>query len=241
MKVVIPRISIVIPCYNDEQKLEQLLEQIQHLPQPAPEVIVVDGARSQACHALCLNYGAKWLTSEACRGKQLLLGATQARGDVLWFLHADARLPNDPMATINLTLKQGAIGGYFKFKFDSPRAWSALILEPAIALRCRFGIPYGDQGLFMLKRAYVDAGGHAPWPLFEEVPLVKNIRLLGQFIALNKPLFVDPRRWERDGWWRRTWENRKLALAFARGRAPNELATQYRSQHTHFNDKNNEA
>jgi len=233
--------SIIIPCYNDEQKLEQLLTQIQYLPRTPREVIVVDGAASQTCQALCQQFGAHWQASEPCRGKQLLAGAAVAQGDVLWFLHADMRLPKDPLTVMALKLEKGAIGGYFKFRFDYPRAWPAFILEPAIALRCRYGIPYGDQGLFMIRQAYVEAGGHAAWPLFEEVPLVKNLRRLGNFTALDEPLFVNPRRWQRDGWWRRTWENRKLALAFARGRAPNELAAQYRSQITNFNYENNEA
>lgn len=233
--------SIIIPCYNDEQKLEQLLTQIQYLTRTPREVIVVDGAASQTCQGLCQQFGAHWQASEPCRGKQLIAGAAIAQGDVLWFLHADVRLPKDPLSAMSLKLDKGAIGGYFKFRFDYPRDWPAFILEPAIAIRCRFGIPYGDQGLFMIRQAYVEAGGHAAWPLFEEVPLVKNLRRLGNFTALDEPLFVNPRRWQRDGWWRRTWENRKLALAFARGRAPYELAAQYRSQITNFNYENNEA
>lgn len=233
--------SIIIPCYNDEQKLAQLLTQIRHLPRTPREVIVVDGATSQTCQTLCQLYQAHWLPSEPCRGKQLLAGAEAAQGDVLWFLHADMRLPKDPLTVIELALKKGVLGGYFKFRFDYPRAWPAFILEPAIALRCRIGIPYGDQGLFMYRQAYVEAGRHAPWPLFEEVPLVKGLRKLGSFIALDAPLFVDPRRWQRDGWWRRTWENRKLALAFSRGHEPHELAKRYRSQITNFNYEKNEA
>jgi hypothetical protein len=93
----------------------------------------------------------------------------------------------------------------------------------------------------MTKQAYIKAGGHAPWPLFEEVPLVKNLRKSGHFMALASPLLVDPRRWQRDGWWRRTWENRKLALAFARGHSPHALAAQYRSHITNFNYDKNEA
>ncbi len=235
------KVSIIIPCYNDEQKLAQLLAQIQHLPRTPYEVIVIDGAASAACEAICRQYQAHWLPSEPCRGKQLLAGAATAQANVLWFLHADAHLPSDPLTVMQLALEKGALGGYFKFKFDAPRAWPAFILELAVALRCRYGIPYGDQGLFMTKQAYIEAGGHAPWPLFEEVPLVKNLRKSGHFMALASPLLVDPRRWQHDGWWRRTWENRKLALAFARGHAPQALATRYRSHITNFKHDKNEA
>lgn len=209
--------------------LMRLLDQLRKLP-PAPlEIIVVDGADSSECHEICKNNQALWLASEPCRGRQLRAGAAIARGDILWFLHADARLSPNSFSAIFNTIELGAVGGYFRFCFDAPRAWPAVLLEPAIALRCRIGVPYGDQGLFVLSQIYTKAGGHAPWPLFEEVDLVNGVRRLGRFYPLREPIFVNPRRWLRDGWWRRTWKNRKLALSFARGVAPNKLATRYHS------------
>ena len=224
--------SVVIPCYRDEDKLANLLSQLQNLRNLSDsirEVIVVDGAADQVCHKVCRQYDARWVPSEPCRGRQLLAGASLAHGDALWFLHADNRLPSDPVRAMERCLQQGAVGGYFRFRFDIPRAWPASLLEPAIAFRCRFGVPYGDQGLFMTRRAYAEAGGHSPWPLFEEVPLVRGLRRLGRFLPLREPIFVDPRRWHRDGWWHRTWTNRNLALGFACGVAPDKLAARYRS------------
>lgn len=224
------RFSIVIPCYHDEDKLADVLGELRQLPDFAPEIIVVDGAGDPACGRVCEQYDAHWLAAEPCRGQQLRTGAALAKGDVLWFLHADNRLPTDPLRAMRLALAQGALGGYFRFRFDRPRAWPALLLEPAIALRCRFGIPYGDQGLFMRRNAYWEAGGHSPWPLFEEVDLINGLRRLGRFMPLHEPILVDPRRWHRDGWWRRTWINRNLALAFAWGASPARLAARYRSK-----------
>lgn len=228
------KISIIIPCFNDEQVLLRLLAQLRALPHAPFQIIVVDGASSESCKNICQQYQAIRLTSEPCRGKQLLAGAAIAEGNVLWFLHADAHLPQDSMTTITAAITKGAVGGYFKFRFNEPRGWAAKMLEPAIALRCRLGVPYGDQGLFVSKDAYFKAQGHAPWPLFEEVPLVKNIRRLGSFIALGTPILVDSRRWQHDGWWHRTWENRKLALAFIFGCPPVVLAKKYRSHLTNF-------
>ena len=131
---------------------------------------------------------------------------------------------------MTMAIQRGAIGGYFRFRFASPRAWPAWVLEPAIALRCRFGVPYGDQGIFMLRSVYRQVGGHAPWPLFEEAPLVRAARRLGPFAALPEPIFVDSRRWQRDGWWRRSLNNRLLALKFMRRAAPQDLVAHYHSK-----------
>lgn len=222
--------SVIIPCYHDEEKLACLLGQLQQLPHKPWEIIVVDAADSADCATICAQNQAQRLVSKPCRGEQLLAGAALAKGDIFWFLHADAQLSADPLTAMTKALEQGAIGGYFRFRFAAPRAWPALILEPAIALRCRFGVPYGDQGIFMARSSYYQVGGHASWPLFEEVPLVRAARQLGKFFPLSEPIFVDPCRWQRDGWWRRTWHNRKLALNFICGAAPQELASRYHSK-----------
>ena len=129
-----PRFSVVIPCFRDEEKLTDLLCQLQNLPITSGcrllEVIVVDGASTLKCCEVCNRYGAYWVPMEPCRGQQLTAGAAFARGDALWFLHADARLPENPLAAMNRAFEQGAIGGYFSFRFGAPRAWPHYCLSP---------------------------------------------------------------------------------------------------------------
>lgn len=223
-------LSIIIPCYHNETQILTLLQQLRVLSVSSNEIIVVDAANDPACHAICTQYGAQWHRSDPCRGKQLLQGAQMATGDVLWFLHADVRVSPDAFSSITQAVERGAIGGYFRFAFDGLPAWPMLILEPAIALRSRFGTPYGDQGIFVKKAAYFEVGGHAPWPLFEEAPLVKGLRNLGHFQPLLDPIWVDSRRWQRDGWWYRTLQNRMLALRFILGASPDTLAKSYHSR-----------
>lgn len=221
-------ISVIIPCYYDELRLCCLLRQLGALSRRPEEIIVIDAADSPECRALCQEYGAIHLASTPSRGRQLKAGADRAQGGVLWFLHADARLMGDPLTVMTGVLEKGAVGGYFRFRFDEPRSWEATFLETAIAIRTRFGIPYGDQGLFMTREAYFLSGGHAPWPLFEEVPLVQGLRRNGRFTALGESILVDPRRWIEEGWWRRTWRNRFLALLFFFDVPPERLAVHYK-------------
>lgn len=220
-------ISVVIPCYRDEAALSRLLAQLRNTMTPPGEIVVVDGDRSAACRDLCGVWSARWLPSEPCRGQQLRQGASAATGPVIWFLHADAQLSGDPLGAISQAVGTGAIGGYFRFRFAGARPWQARTLERLVNWRSRVGVPFGDQGLFATRRAYAAAGGHAPSSLFEEVPLVRALRKRGAFVELSNGLHVDPRRWERDGWWRRSFRNRILALAFAAGASPNVLARGY--------------
>ncbi len=64
-------------------------------------------------------------------------------------------------------------------------------------------------------------------PLFEEVSLVRELRSAGRFDAVDATLGVSPRRWERDGWLRRTLNNRILALGYALGVPAEQLARRY--------------
>jgi hypothetical protein len=70
-------------------------------------------------------------------------------------------------------------------------------------------------------------GGFADEPLFEEVPLVRAARERGHFAAVSAAIGVSPRRWERDGWLRRSLGNRLLAIGYMLGISPRRLARRY--------------
>jgi len=226
-------VSVIIPCLHDEEHLARLLGQLRKTaPMEARplQVIVVDAGRSEQCRDLCLEHDVLWIASAPCRGEQLRQGAALAGGDILWFLHADAVLDGQPLAALRQAVADGAVGGYFAFRFAGAPCWQARVLEWAVNRRTQVGVPYGDQGLFARRDAYLAAGRHAPWPLFEEVPLVQGLRALGDFRRLGHGLRVNARRWQRDGWWRRALRNRLLALGFALGIAPQRLARLYARQ-----------
>ncbi len=224
-----PPLSVIIPCYGDEQPLARLLAQLTGQAgreDQVLQVIVVDAARREDCRALCQAFGAEWLPADPCRGLQLRAGAARAQHGRLWFLHADAQLCATPFAALHAALDQGAAGGYFAFRLSGRHGWQGRWLERLTSWRVRapLGVPYGDQGLFTTRAAYQAVGGHAPWPLFEEVPLVRGLRRLGRLACVDRGLQVDPRRWQRDGWWRRSLLHRLLALGFLCGVAPAQLA-----------------
>ena len=222
-------ISIIVPVLHDSAALRGLLARLAAEPCEDVEVIVVDAGRDANCSSICEEFGARRLVSAPGRGHQLNLGAEDAKHEVLWFLHADAEPPEACVLRIQEAMHSGANGGYFRFRFSGEPTWYKRLLQTLVNWRTRFGTPYGDQGLFVRRDAFMTAGGFADVPLFEEVPLVRALREAGRFAEIDADIGVSCRRWERDGWLRRSIANRALALAHAAGVAPEVLARRYRA------------
>ena len=220
-------VSIVIPVYRDRQALADMLLALAALDPAPSEIIVVDGGADPAIEKLCAGADCRYRVSPPARGQQMDRGARMASADVLWFLHADGNPHPASIAVIRAHLQSGAAGGWFRFEFSNERCWQARLLALLINFRARVGTPYGDQGLFMLRKAYRQAGGFPHRALFEEPPLVKRLRKLGRFVPVQTPLGVAARRWKRDGWFRRSLRNRLLALAYILRRSPDKLAQRY--------------
>jgi rSAM/selenodomain-associated transferase 2 len=221
-------LSIVIPVRGDAAPLARLLAQLP--PQPELQVIVTatrDG-REVLCDLERSRPDVTWVWGAAGRGRQLNAGAERAEGRWLWFVHADSTLPRD-FAQIFHRLDQQAdvVGGSFRFALDAA-SWQARLWERGVAARVRvFGLPYGDQGQFVRRRVFERMGGFRPLPLMEDVEFIGRLKREGRIRHLNVKLVTSARRWEREGWWRRTGGNVALLALYYVGVSPERLARRY--------------
>ena len=210
-------ISVIIPTFQDYSALKTLLERLTVLQPTINEIIVVDANEQLLCADICNSLSIVCLSTKPCRGFQLDEGAKSANSDIFWFLHADSVPEFDAVEVIQNQLKNEVIGGFFKFKFSGQRSWRLRVFEYVTNLRSKYGVAYGDQGLFVHREAYFEAGGFTHQPLFEEVRLIRRLRKIGTFKAVKQALPTSARRWQQGGWWRRTLLNRLLAVAHALG------------------------
>jgi rSAM/selenodomain-associated transferase 2 len=227
-----PLITTVIPVLNDTAALASLLPGLPALSvDPALEIIVVDGsgASDPAMDALRQRYsGVRWMRSAPGRSVQMNHGARHASGRWLVFLHADTRLGAGWVDVLRRLDEQPRIvGGSFRFALDSTARWARWI-EWGVRIRVRaFDLPYGDQALFVRRTVFEEMGGYRELPLMEDVDFVRRLRRRGRLAHADVPALTSPRRWERDGWFRRWIENSLLLALFLAGHPPERLARRY--------------
>ena len=224
-----PLVTIVIPVLNDRAALASLLAVLP--PDPTLEIIVVNGSdvTDPAMDLLRERYpGLSWMQSPPGRGTQMNQGARRARGRWLVFLHADTRLGAGWTDVIRRLDEQPRIvGGSFRVALASPARWARWI-EWGVRIRVRlFDLPYGDQALFVRRTVFEELGGYKELPLMEDVDFIRRLRRRGRLAHAAVPALTSARRWERDGWLRRTVDNAMLVALFLAGHPPERLARRY--------------
>lgn len=196
------RVSVIMPVLNEETCLERTLRAVEAL-QPW-ELIVADGGSTDSTVTIA-SATAQVVHAERGRGAQQRAGASRATGDVLWFLHADTIPSEGSLEAIRSCLQNPrTVGGNFSLLFDGP-ARSAQQLTRIYPWLRMLGLRYGDSGIFVRRSSYLQAGEFQPYPLFEDVDLVRRIRRIGDFQTLPTTLTTSSRR----------FENRNFALMFA--------------------------
>jgi rSAM/selenodomain-associated transferase 2 len=221
-------VSIVIPARAGEDELKQLLQRLP--PHRDIEVIVaVENPLDADVRALQQSRrDVIWVEATRGRGLQLNAGANRAHGTWLWFLHADSRVPDQWIdAFRDVDRAPEVVGGSFAFRLDSS-AWQARVLEAGVRLRVRwFGLPYGDQGLFVRRAVFHEIGGFAEIPLMEDVEFVHRLKRRGGMRHLSVQLATSARRWEREGWWTRSALNLAFLALYQLGVSPGWLSKRY--------------
>ena len=219
-----PYVSVIIPVLTDVDEVERLVDQI--VPEPAVEVIVVDGGPDPQLDRLERRAHVALMRAPRGRARQMNAGAAAARGEWLLFLHADSRLPPGWAEHLRRA-PADANGGWFRFALDDP-AWQARMIECGVRWRVRlFQLPYGDQGLFVRRQVFAALGGFRELPLLEDVDFVRRLVRSGGTFELPLPLLTSSRRWRRDGWFRRSARNLAIISCYFAGVSPARLARWY--------------
>jgi rSAM/selenodomain-associated transferase 2 len=216
------KLSVIIPALDEA---DRVAEAVWSAAAPGVEVIVVDGGSADATASRAAAAGARVVVVPRGRARQLAQGVCESRGDVLLFLHADTRLPPAFEEAVREALREPTtLGGAFRLRFD--RHSPALrLIELAARIRASlFGLPYGDQALFV-RRATLDAAGGIPQvPVMEDLDLARAIRRRGRLALLPLAVTTSARRHRAHGPLRTALRHNLAALAWALGAERGRIA-----------------
>ncbi|MGO4885798.1 MAG: TIGR04283 family arsenosugar biosynthesis glycosyltransferase [Bryobacteraceae bacterium] len=190
------RISIVIPAYNEESVIGGLLESLKN--SGADELLVADGGSVDRTVEIASPH-ARIVHAETGRAIQMNTAAQCATGDVLLFLHADARLDRSAMSGVRTAMADPTIvGGNFDIRYEG-NGWTAAAFTRINRWRRRCGVFYGDSGIFCRRSVFQSLGGFVHWPILEDYEFARRLRRAGRLAYLNEPIWVSDRRWRNAG------------------------------------------
>jgi rSAM/selenodomain-associated transferase 2 len=227
------KISIIIPVLNESSGIKNTIEHLRGLITAtglSAEIIVVDGDPEGKTIAAIKNDKVITAVGKTGRASQMNKGAQLASGEILLFLHADTRLPDNSLILIDAACGNPVRGaGAFDLAIASKRRVFRLI-ETMANLRSHLTkIPYGDQALFFATGYFKEIGGFADVPIMEDVEIMRRIKKRrDKIIFLNQTVRTSPRRWEKEGVWTCTLRNWSIVSLYIAGVAPQRLVKFYR-------------
>jgi rSAM/selenodomain-associated transferase 2 len=199
-----PLISIIVPCLNEAKAIGSTLKPLL-LTGPDVELIVVDGGSTDGTLDQLTDRRIRLFKTRKGRGHQLDIGAQEAQGEMLWFLHADTLItPDAENALRKATNDPSILSGNFRLVFDG-QSRSAKIMTRIYHHLRRIGLCYGDSGFFVRSKIYRQVGRFADYPIFEDLDLLRRLKKVGPFVRLSAMITTSSRR----------FEDRPLAAAFA--------------------------
>lgn len=221
------RISIIIPVLNEASTIEKLIVHLSEVSQPEniAEIILVDGGSKDGTPEIMHQMdGVVVVKSEKGRATQMNAGATIAKGDLLYFLHA---VSFPPLNFDRKVLESKATSGCFRLKF-----------EPTNSLWLKFASWFtqfdsflfrgGDQSLFVKAEVFKSLGGFDErYKIYEDVEFINRIKRERDFTILNDFVTTSSRRFQENGTLRLYYHFAVIHLKALMGQRPEVLSSYY--------------
>ena len=197
--VSLPSVSVVVPVLNEAALIGHFLRQLRTL-EPDLEIIVVDGGSTDKTVSIARPFSDKTIVAARGRALQMNAGAALARGEILWFLHADSTAPPNAIREMCAALADPRkAGGCFRLRYPRPH----LIYRVSDSLGNLgvkvFGFALGDHGIFCWRSAFFRIGGYPNVPILEDAELYRGLRAVGKMKQLQGIIVSDPRTFEKWG------------------------------------------
>ena len=192
-------ISIIIPTYNEEAIIAQSIKALLAITEQYEGIeIIVSDASTDATRHILSEFPLTVCQSVKGRAIQMNTGAQRAKGDILYFLHADSLPPETFIDNIRSAAAAGKKAGCFRMNFNDSNPIMSLYgwFTQFPLMICRGG----DQSLFIDRSLFQEIGGFDETHLvMEDIDIINRIEEREQFHILDAEVTTSARRYHQNG------------------------------------------
>ena len=194
-------ISIIIPTYNEEASIFDLVTYLKKHSDAATEIIIADGGSNDQTLTKAREAGVNevFISKQKGRAAQMNAGAARSSGEVLYFVHADSVPPISFTDDIKSAVMSGQPAGCYRFKFNSDHPLLKInsFLTRFDRIMCRGG----DQTLFITRDLFKKLGGYRnDYIIMEDYDLIERIQDRASFHIIPKEVVVSARKYEQNNY-----------------------------------------
>lgn len=192
-------ISIIIPVFNEAHIITNCIVNIRATCATEQiEIIVVDGGSDDETFAMAQENGANVVRGKKGRASQMNLGAGVAKGELLYFLHADSLTPLQFDLAILKATQNNAKSGCFRLSFDHEH-WFLKVNSWFTRFNVN-GVRFGDQSLFVLKEVFHKIGGfREDLIIMEDQEIIHRLKRQDKFIVIRDYVTTSSRKYLDNG------------------------------------------
>lgn len=223
------RVSVIIPTFNEESNIAQLVQHLRrHADQRLVELLVADGQSTDHTAEEATQAGANvLLCPRQGRAAQMNHAGLKAKGDVLYFVHADTLPPSSYLADIQEGLSENfRLGGYCsEYMSDNPifkvNAW--------FTHSTKSYSHGGDQTLYVDRQLFEELNGFdEKYVIMEDFDFVKRAIKKARFKKIPKSTLISTRKYNNNSFLRVSVANFIVFSMYRLGVAPRVLKSTYK-------------
>ena len=225
------KISVIIPTQNEAENIGFLIENLKkHGASNLQEIIVVDSPNTtDKTLVIAQNLDVIAVKSpQKGRAFQMNHGANLAKGEILYFVHADTQIHRDFATDILQSINDGYDLGCYRYQFDSSHF---LLKINAFFTRLPFiWCRGGDQTLFIQKKDFINLGHFRhDFQIMEDYEFIMRANKNLKFKIIPKNVIVSARKYKTNSYLRVQKANFTIMRMFLTGKASQqEMAETYR-------------
>jgi rSAM/selenodomain-associated transferase 2 len=220
-------LSIIIPTLNEADNLPKLLSRLRpHLP--AGEILVIDAGSTDGTLQVAQQHGAQaFCAPKRGRAAQMNYGASLAKGDVLYFVHADTVPPESYYRDIMQAISSGAQVGSYRSSFDTNHL--CMRVNAYMTRYDRLFCRGGDQSIATTRDFFEQVGGYREdYLIMEDFDFIQKARKREVFQIFPKDILISARKYTHNSYLRVNLANLTIVIMYLLGASQPRMVKAYK-------------